>query len=339
MNRIIKTAIFSAAIPMLAACAGRPASAPAALQQMTPVVEVNVAGMQDVDQDEVYSSTVLAYATNNIAPQAGLRIRRIMVDVGDFVNAGQILAEMDKFQLEQAQLKLVNDSTELCRLRSLYEAGGLSQSDFDAVELAYRVSRSSFQNLLENTILRAPITGVVTARNYDKGDMYTMGQPVFTVQQITPVKLLVAVSESDYPKVKKGDKATLVVDAVPGKVFDGVVDRIYPVMDASSHTFNVEVKVDNRQRELRPGMYAKVTLSFGVYHSIVIPDVAVMKQQGSGQRMVMVVGADGKASQKFVTLGRHFDNQYEILSGLDEGDRVIVKGQSSLRGGETVEVR
>lgn len=338
MNGIQKTLIFSAAILLMVSCGGNRKQAGTAIPKMTPVVVVKDAEFQDVEQSETYSSTVLAYATNNIAPQAGLRIRTIRADVGDFVKAGQVLAEMDKFQLEQARLKLVNDSTELARLRSLYEAGGLSQSDFDAVELAYKVSRTSYQNLLENTILRAPIDGVITARNYDRGDMYTMGQPVFTVQQIVPVKLLVAVSESDYTRVHKGDAVTLAVDAIPGETFTGVVDRIYPVMDATSHTFNVEVKVANRDRVLRPGMYAKVKITFCVNHSVVVPDVAVMKLEGSGKRYVYI-REDGVAKQVFVTLGRHFDGNYEILSGLEGGEKVIIKGQSSLRGGETVEVR
>ncbi|MBO4447126.1 MAG: biotin/lipoyl-binding protein, partial [Bacteroidales bacterium] len=121
-------------------------------------VEVATLSARDVAHEEVYSSTVLANVTNNIAPQSGARIQKVRVDVGDFVYAGQVLAEMDRVQLDQARLKLVNDSTELCRLRGLYEAGGLSQSDYDGAELAYKVSRTSYSNLLENTILRSPIS-------------------------------------------------------------------------------------------------------------------------------------------------------------------------------------
>ena len=188
----------------------------AAQMQKIPVVEARAATAQDVEHSEVYSSTIMAFATNNIAPQSAGRIQKINVEVGDFVNAGQILAEMDRVQLEQAQVKYKNDSTELSRLRTLYAEGGLSQSDLDAMEMALKVSRSTYRNLLENTVLRSPITGVVTARNYDRGDMYAMAQPLYTVQQIVPVKLLVAVSESDYTNVAKGDAFEITVDAVPG---------------------------------------------------------------------------------------------------------------------------
>ena len=109
-------------------------------------------------------------------------------------------------------------------------------------------------------------------------------------------------------------------------------------MDAATHTFNVEVLVQNSRRELRPGMYARVTVNFGDSLSITVPDTAVSKMQGAGTRSVFVVGDDGVATVKVVTLGRHFDGKYEILSGLEEGDRVVVKGNSSLKAGQSVRI-
>ena len=248
----------------------------------TPDVSMTSAVRQQVPQDAVYSSTIQANVVNNIAPQSGGRIQKINVEVGDFVSAGQILAEMDRVQLDQAALRLKNDETELARVKQLMDEGGVSQSDYEALELAFKVSRSSYDNLLENTILRAPVSGVVSARNYDRGDLYAMAQPIYTVQQITPVKLLVPISETDYTHVKRGDKVSLTVDAIPGKTFTGSIVRLYPTIDAATHTFNAEVRVPNTNRELRPGMYARVTVDYGAHDSIVVPDAAVIKQQGSG---------------------------------------------------------
>lgn len=307
-------------------------------EERIPVVSVAGVSRHDVAHSEVYSSTVLANITNNIAPQTGSRIQKIRVEVGDFVQAGQVLAEMDRVQLDQARLKLVNDSTELVRLRGLYEAGGLSQSDYDAAELGYKVSSTSYANLLENTILRAPVSGVVTARNYDRGDMYTMTQPIFTVQQITPVKLLVGISESDYSRVHRGDKVKIEVDALPSRSFQGTINRIYPTVDAASHTFNAEVVVPNGDRALRPGMFARVTVTFDVQNNVMVPDIAVLKLQGSGQRMAYVVDDEGVAHLRIVTLGVHIGKEYEVLSGLEAGDRVVIKGQSSLQDGIKVKV-
>lgn len=338
-----KTIIIAFAALVLAGCAQKKnsqeqaASAAMAAQPQAQAVKVMAAAKQDVRQDGVYSATIQAFAVNNIAPQSGGRIQKINVEVGDFVGKGQVLAEMDRVQLDQAKLRLSNAETELGRLKQLYEQGGLAQSDYEAAELNFQVSKSTYDNLLENTILRSPISGVVSARNYDRGDMYGMAAPIFTVQQITPVKILVGISEGDYTKVKKGDNVTLTVDALPGKTFSGSIKRIYPTIDPMTHTVNIEVNVPNQNRELRPGMYAKVNVTFGHSSSIVVPDAAVVRLQGSGQRNVFVV-ENGVAVQREVTLGRHFDSQYEILSGLEVGEQVVVKGGSALRNGAAVEV-
>ncbi len=338
-----KTIIIAFAALVLAGCAQKKnsqeqaAAAAMAAQPQAQAVKVMAAAKQDVRQDGVYSATVQAFAVNNIAPQSGGRIQKINVEVGDFVGKGQVLAEMDRVQLDQAKLRLSNAETELGRLKQLYEQGGLAQSDYEAAELNFQVSKSTYDNLLENTILRSPISGVVSARNYDRGDMYGMAAPIFTVQQITPVKILVGISEGDYTKVKKGDNVTLTVDALPGKTFSGSIKRIYPTIDPMTHTVNIEVNVPNQNRELRPGMYAKVNVTFGHSSSIVVPDAAVVRLQGSGQRNVFVV-ENGVAVQREVTLGRHFDSQYEILSGLEVGEQVVVKGGSALRNGAAVEV-
>lgn len=338
--------IFSAVVlAALVSCGGPKKDATSSPQQegqeeeKVTNVEVAVAAVREVPQTEVYSTTVQAYAINNIVPQSGGRIKKINVEVGDFVSAGQVLAEMDRLNLEQSHMKLVNDSTELSRIKGLYEEGGISKSDYEAMELAYNVSKSTYDNLLENTILRSPINGVVTARNYDKGDMYAMASPIFVVQQIVPVKLLVGISESDYSNVKRGDTVQIEADAVPGSSFSGKVNRIYPTIDPATHTFQAEVIVNNGARTLRPGMYARARLTFGVNNSVVIPDAAVIKQQGSGQRSVFVLNEDNTVTSKIVTLGRHCgDSEFEILSGIEEGEKVVVKGNISLKNGSKVNV-
>jgi len=301
-------------------------------------VEIAVTEYRDVPQDETYTTSVQAYAVNNVVPQAGSRIKKINVEVGDFVSKGQVLAEMDQTSLEQARLKLDNDALELSRLKELYEAGALSKSDYEAMQLSYNVSNSQYQNLVENTTLRSPLTGVVTARNYDVGDMYAMSQPIFVVQQISPVKLLVAISETDYTKVKKGDEVDINADAIPGRTFVGRVNRIYPVIDPASHTFTAEVVVPNNDRVLRPGMFARAKVTFAVNHSIVVPDIAIVKQQGSGQKSVFVLNADNTVSSRVVTLGRHTGSEYEVLEGLSEGEKVVTKGHTTLRNGSEVNV-
>ena len=301
-----------------------------------PTVSVAQVFVREVPQEAVYTSTVQAYVKNNIAPQMAGRITKINVEIGDFVKEGQILAEIDKAQLLQAQLQLQNQEVELQRLKSLYEEGGLSQSDYDAIQMQYNVLKTQVENLIDNTTLRSPINGVVTARNYDVGDMYAMSMPIFTVEQIVPVKLLVGVSETDYSKVKKGDSVVVTADAIPGKTFYGKVNRIYPTVDPATRTFTVEVKIDNNYKTLRPGMFVRATINFGTNTNVVIPDVAVVKQQGSGERFVYVLNADNTVTYKKVVLGRRMGAEYEVLEGLEDGDRIVIGGLLRLKDGVKV---
>lgn len=340
-NMNVRTIIYVAAAVMAVSCGNnnsKTAEQPQAAEVRLPNVTIMAASYKDVPQSDVYTANVEAYAKNNIAPQSPSRIQKIYVEVGDFVRAGQIVAKMDEVSLNQSKLSMANDSLEYSRIKKLYEQGGVSKSDFDAMELKYNVTRSQYQNLLENTILRSPVSGVITARNYDQGDMYG-GSPIYVVEQITPVKLYVGISEMDYTRVKKNDTVTLTADALPGKIFTGRIARIYPTIDAATHTFTAEVNVANSDRLLRPGMYARVTVNFGSNHSIVVPDDCVVKQQGSGVRSVFVLQADNTVKEVVVTLGRHFGTEYEILSGIAEGDNVVVKGQASLKNGSKVNVQ
>ena len=340
-NMNVRTIIYVAAAVMAVSCGNnnsKTAEQPQAAEVRLPNVTIMAASYKDVPQSDVYTANVEAYAKNNIAPQSPSRIQKIYVEVGDFVRAGQIVAKMDEVSLNQSKLSMANDSLEYSRIKKLYEQGGVSKSDFDAMELKYNVTRSQYQNLLENTILRSPVSGVITARNYDQGDMYG-GSPIYVVEQITPVKLYVGISEMDYTRVKKNDTVTLTADALPGKTFTGRIARIYPTIDAATHTFTAEVNVANSNRLLRPGMYARVTVNFGSNHSIVVPDDCVVKQQGSGVRSVFVLQADNTVKEVVVTLGRHFGTEYEILSGVAEGDKVVVKGQASLKNGSKVNVQ
>lgn len=340
-NMNVRTIIYVAAAVMAVSCGNnnsKTAEQPQTAEVRLPNVTIMAASYKDVPQSDVYTANVEAYAKNNIAPQSPSRIQKIYVEVGDFVRAGQIVAKMDEVSLNQSKLSMANDSLEYSRIKKLYEQGGVSKSDFDAMELKYNVTRSQYQNLLENTILRSPVSGVITARNYDQGDMYG-GSPIYVVEQITPVKLYVGISEMDYTRVKKNDTVTLTADALPGKTFTGRIARIYPTIDAATHTFTAEVNVANSDRLLRPGMYARVTVNFGSNHSIVVPDDCVVKQQGSGVRSIFVLQADNTVKEIVVTLGRHFGTEYEILSGVAEGDKVVVKGQASLKNGSKVNVQ
>ena len=286
-----------------------------------------------------FTSNIEPYATNNIVSQTAGRIVSIKAEVGDKVRKGQLLAKMDDVNLSKTRMQYVNDSTELSRLTELYKIGAVSQADYDLAKLSLDITKKTYNNLLENTYLRSPINGVVTARNYDKGDMYSMTLPIFVVEQIVPVKLLINISESYFTQVHEGMEFDIEVDAYPGEVFKGKVNLIYPTVSSTTHTFPVEVVCQNTDQRLRPGMFARVTATFGVNHNVVVPDMAVVKQQGSGEHFIYVLNADNTVTYTRVELGRRLGNRYEILSGIDEGAVIVTEGQTRLKNGVTVQVK
>ena len=201
--------------------------------------------------------------------------------------------------------------------------------------MALEVAETQYKNIMENTQLLSPIDGIVTARNYDNGDLYA-GAAILTVEQIKPVKLLVNISENYYSRVKKGDKATITLDALPGETFTATVSLKYPTINASTHTFPVELSLANKDEKVRPGMFARAQINFGTEDHVVVPDVAVVKQPGSGERFVYVYN-DGKVNYVKVELGQRLGDAYELLGGIPDGATVVIAGQSRLFDG--VEVR
>lgn len=260
-----------------------------------PKVKVADVKARPVDQIQEYTATVEAEAKNNIAPSSPVRIDQIFVEVGDRVSKGQKLVQMDAANLKQTKLQLDNQEIEFNRMDELYKVGGASKSEWDASKMQLDVQRTAYKNLLENTSLVSPINGVVTARNYDNGDMYSGGNPVLVVEQITPVKLMINVSESYFTQVKKGAPVDVKLDVYGDEIFKGTINLIYPTIDAATRTFPIEIKLDNRDQRVRPGMFARATLNFGTADNVVVPDLAIVKQAGSGDRYVYVY-KDGKVS-------------------------------------------
>ena len=341
--KYLKLSIIAlAAAAMMTACGSKDASTTQTgqeAQKAAPVVSVITAQAEDVDITNTFTSNIEPFAINNIVSQTAGRIVSIKVDVGQRVRKGQLLATMDDVNLAKTRMQYVNDSTELARLTELYNIGAVSQADYDMAKLSLNITKKTYHNLAENTYLRSPINGVVTARNYDKGDMYSMTQPIFVVEQIQPVKMLVNVSESLFTQVDKGMEFDITVDAYPNEVFKGTVNLLYPTVSATTHTFPVEVICQNTDQRLRPGMFARVTANFGTNHNVVIPDVAVVKQQGSGEHFVYVLQPDNTVKYTLVELGKRLGNRYEIISGINEGDKIVTEGQVRLKDGVSVTVK
>lgn len=303
-----------------------------------PIVELDVAQLRDVQQNKSYTATVEADNTNNIASSVPNRIEKIYVEVGDKVRKGQTLVTLDRASIDQLKVNLDNTQREYDRATQLLEIGAGTQQSVDQLKAQLDGLKSQYNNLLENTVLVSPINGVVTARNYDPGDL-TGNLPVLTVGQTQPqVKVIINVTENDFTQIQAGKPVTVTFDAFPGEEFGGKISRIYPTVDPNTRTFKSEILVSNPDGRILTGMFARVNIPLGEEQSVVVPDRAVVKQTGSGNKYVYVF-KDGHVSFNKVELGQRIGDSYELLSGISEGDSVVISGQSRLADGVAVEVK
>jgi len=307
------------------------------------LVRVMETSLQSISSNLEFTGVVQPFEEAHIAPAVPARINRILVDVGDRVSKGQLLVEMDNTQLFQAQVQLGNLERELARLDTLLKAGAVTQQAYDQLQTQYRIARSNIENLSTHTQVRSTLDGVVTARYFSSGEMFSgvpspAGKPaIVSINQIRPVKVTIGVSERFLPDVKVGQAAMVSTEVYQEKLFEGRINRIYPVIDRATGTFRVEIVVDNRDEVLRPGMFARVALELGEHAALMVPAMSVLKQPGSNERFVFVVKDEG-ARRLSVQPGRKYNDKLEILSGLDAGLMLVVTGQHNLMEGSKVEV-
>ena len=327
---------------VLASCGGKEsetkAGANAAQADKLPGVEVMKVNTQTVPQIGEYTASVEAFKTNNITTSTPNRIKSILVDVGSHVVAGQKVVTLDNVNIDQLKVRLDNTEREYNRAVQLLEIGGGTRQSVDQLKTELDAARRQYDNMVENTILVSPITGVVTARNYDPGDM-TGQLPILTIEQVKPLKVIVNVSESEFSRVHDNMAADITTDVYPDRHFTGKVYLIHPTIDAATRTFTVEITIPNGDNALVPGMFARVTMNFGEADHVVVPDRAVVKQPGSGNKYVYVLNpADNTVSYNQVELGRRIGNTYEVLSGVGNGAEVVIAGQTRLADGVKVDV-
>ncbi len=350
MNKILLTSAALALI-LFGACSGADKSEKDSKQDTAPVVKTMQVNDREVNQIGNYTATVEPELINNISSSAPNRIKQILVDEGMRVSAGQRLVVMDdinttsyRLQLDNAKANLRNIEVDYNRALELYKIGGGTKQQVDQMETqlvnaknAVASAERTLRNMNENTVLTSPISGVVTARNYDPGDM-TGSLPILTVARTQPVKIIVNVSESELSKVRRGMPAIVTFDTYGNEIFNGTVTLVSPTVDHASRTFGVEVTLSNSDNRILPGMFGRMELSLGTARRVVVPDKAVVKQPGSGNHYVYVYNADGTVSYNKVELGQRLGDSYELISGVEPGSTVVVSGQSRLANGMKVKV-
>ena len=343
---MVKNLILSTiALAMLAGCSGNKDKA--SQKDVDEAIPVKVQKLErtDIAKTLDYAANLEADKQVFYAPAATGRIEKIYVEVGDRIKKGQLLVEMDKTNLIQAEVQLKNLETEYNRAVQLNKTGSISKQAYDAAVTQYEVAKSNVAFLKENTRMEAPFDGIVTGKYFEDKELYTGGSfggatkpSVIAIEKLNPVKAYVNLSEQYYLTVKPGTKVQLKSNIYPDRVFEGTVSIVYPSIDPASRTFTVEVKIPNSDEALRPGMYGTINFFIGNTETVVAPAIAVLKLQGSNDRYVFL-NKDGKAKRVAVKLGRRFEDQVELISNdIHEGDELVVVGQGRLVDGSPISI-
>ena len=341
MNKIVKTTVLLLAVTVMAACGGKSENRQATTtKKEAEKVKVQTLQNERISKQLELSTTLEGYETMNISPSITGHIEHIYVQVGSRVQKGSMLVRMDQTQLNTTRINLNSTKTELDRVTALKASGSISQQVYDQTKAGYDqlVETERFQN--ENTFVKAQFAGVISAKNYEDGEMYT-GAPILTLPQISHLKAIINIPETYFPLVRQGMKVDVYSDIYPDKVFPATIEIVYPTIDPTSHTFQAKLNIPNSGEKIRPGMFVRTILSLGEIDAIVVPYQSVLKLTGSNDRYVFT-NQDGTAHRVAVTLGQRFDDRIEIMpitpGDLKEGDQLVVTGQARLVEGAKLEV-
>jgi RND family efflux transporter MFP subunit len=320
--------------------------------QRTTQLEVNVAIAQrdSKPKELILPGTFQAFNQTTIFPRSNGYVESWKVDIGDYVQAGQLLAEIATPEVDQ-QLAQARAQEEIAKLtadrwRDLLDKKVVSKQEYDQDEKAYEAAKANLQQLEKiqgfQQIL-APFAGKIAARNIDVGTLVTAGTgnsgtPLFSLVQSDVLRVYVFAPQENAPSIHEGLTAKIVLQEYPGQEFDGKVTRTAGALDPQSRTMQVEVQVPNQQGKLYAGMYGQVKFLLPDDNApIVVPaDAFVFRAQGP---QVVTVTNDNRIRWQKISVGRDFGTQLEVLNGLKENTEVVMNPTDDLREGIEVQVK
>jgi membrane fusion protein, multidrug efflux system len=305
----------------------------AVVERVKMDVTVDTAARRTLNQERKLLGTLSAYRETDLAPlsMGAVRVRYLPVKIGDYVEQGKIVAKMDDAQYVQTDAQFASIKSQYERSKALYEANALSKAQFEGVEAQYTSMKRQMENMEENTVLKAPFSGVITAKSVEEGELYStpmtpgVSKGLLRITQLNPLKIDLDVDDQTIQYIKKGMQVQLTVDNGADSVpVLGKVDWVNPVANSMSRTFGVRIIVQNPQRKLLPGYFAEVHVLIGKKENCLsVPPSAIVDEK-------VFVLRDSLALQKRVEVGFLTEQYAEIVSGLNAGDIIVVKGNKAL---------
>jgi len=371
--RFIVVSALGLSVTALTAC--RDTEATAAAATTAPVARVDVpvitVAAADLESSLQLSGTLTPLARVGVKSTLPGTLARVTVEIGDRVHAGQVLATLDRRELdaqvdaasasvnvtkaaiESAEAVLANAVLERDRAQNLFEKGAVPRQRLDATETAHRAaaaqrelaranlaqaeaSHRRSQEVQRDATITSPINGVIVERNFDPGSLVSPGteQPIVVVADLSVLKLQAGVSELEAGRLRVGMPARLTVQARPGETFEGRVTAIAPEVDARNRHFAVEVRTTNKAATLLSGMYGVAIIPLArAERALAVPREAIATRDGA--RVVMKITGDTVVSSP-VTEGLNNGALIQVTQGLSAGDVILADASRSVAAGTKV---
>ncbi|WP_420579702.1 efflux RND transporter periplasmic adaptor subunit [Reichenbachiella sp.] len=350
MNSIIKISALLAAVTYLTACGSKDNSAPIEVNQA--YVEVQKVNAQNISNELHYSGQVVSHNQSVLSTKIMGQVSSVLVKAGDHVSKGDLLVTIRsndvnaqlasaKAMLDEVMAAQANADKSFERIFNLKAKGSATQQELDQassdrdmanarVESA-RQQVASVEELLSYASLRSHIDGFVSAKYVNPGDMANPGSPLLALESTQKLKIDVNVPEFEVGLFNEGDPVSIQFNAFEDRSFIGVVDRVIPSSAFSGAQFKVSVLIENAPTVIKPGMFGRVTRNGRSSKKVIVPEFSLVRK---GQLVgVYVISDQSEAMLRWLRLGRETKEGYEVLSGLDLGEKYVVSSDTHLRDG------
>jgi len=291
--------------------------------------------MGEINEYLKYSGKIEAKTVANASPSMSGKIEMLFVKEGDHVKVGDLLVKLDQTQLEQTRIQFENTEKNYLRMQKLLESNAIDKQTFDEVQAGYNVIKSTYEFMLDNIEMKAPISGIVTYIYKKEGEKFDSMMDPFLIRVVnsSKFKAKLQVSDKDINKINKGQKAIITVDN-SDEEFYGIVSYVSPEAEMMSGTFPIEISINNDSNLLKHNQFARIALiTQSSSNTLIIPQESVLKSS------YVFVAASGIAEKREITLGIGNEEEIEIKSGVAEEEEVIVSGNIGLQAGDKLEIR
>ncbi|MDH3585675.1 MAG: efflux RND transporter periplasmic adaptor subunit [Gammaproteobacteria bacterium] len=330
---------------LLGACQSEQPSQAEDTEEETPPVPVETSVPVRGDVFAMYTGTapIEAFAEANVIAKVDGEVRELLIEEGDDVSKGQVLARLDgdrlRLELNESEAKLRKLQRDYERNIDLQAKGLISDGDFEKIKYEMEALEAAF-NLasleLDYTQIRAPIDGVIAERLVKLGNTISVGEALFKVTSLTPLVAYLHVPEREYRHIDPGQPVGIDIDALPGEPIAATVSRVSPVVDPQTGTFKITVEIVDMKRRIKPGMFGRIGVIYDVHEgALQIPRSAIIEDQGTAS--VFVVEED-RAVRKTIKTGYSNRGMVEVTSGLQDGEQVVTVGQASLKQDSRVSI-